>query len=104
MNIRTGLTTGLFFAFTAVMAGTPQNAAAENMNPELLAGSCTVCHGPGGKSQGHIPDLTDKSAANIAGVMRQFRDGKRAATIMTKIAKGFTDAQIDVIANHYGKK
>ena len=104
MNIRTGLTTGLFFAFTAVMAGAPQNAAAENMNPELLGGSCTVCHGPAGKSQGHIRSINDKSAANIASVMREFRDGKRAATIMTKIAKGFSDAQIDVIANHFGKK
>lgn len=104
MNIRTGLATGLFFAFTAVLATTPGNAAAENMNPELLGGSCVVCHGPGGKSQGHIPEINDKSADKLASIMREFRDGKRPATVMTKIAKGYTDGQIDVIANHFGTK
>ena len=38
MDIRTGLATCLFFAFTAILASTPGNVAAENMNPELLGG------------------------------------------------------------------
>jgi sulfide dehydrogenase cytochrome subunit len=30
--------------------------------------------------------------------MRAFRDGQRPATVMHQIAKGYTDAQIDVLA------
>ena len=30
--------------------------------------------------------------------MRAFRDGKRPATVMHQIAKGYTDAQIDAMA------
>ena len=32
---------------------------------------------------------------HIATQMRAFRDGKRPATVMHQIAKGYTDAQID---------
>jgi cytochrome c553 len=33
--------------------------------------------------------------------MRAFRDGKRPATVMHQIAKGYTDTQIDAIAAWY---
>jgi len=100
MNFKTGLATGLFAA--AVLTFAPSGASAENMNPQLLAGTCVVCHGPGGESQGHIPAIDELSAKAIGDRMREFRDGKRAATIMDKIAKGFSEAQIDAIAAHYG--
>lgn len=102
MNIKTGLATGVFAA--AILAFAPSGASAGNMNPELLSGSCVVCHGPGGMSKGHIPAIDGLSAKAIGDRMREFRDGKRAATIMDKIAKGFDDSQIDLIANHVGAK
>lgn len=102
MNIKTGLATGVFAA--AVLAFAPGSASAENMNPELLGATCVVCHGPGGDSQGHIPPISDMEADKMAATMREFRDGKRANTIMGKIAKGYTDAQIDLIAGHFGAK
>jgi cytochrome c553 len=36
--------------------------------------------------------------------MRAFRDGKRPATIMHQIAKGYTDAQIDAVAEHFARQ
>jgi cytochrome c553 len=35
---------------------------------------------------------------HIATQMRAFRDGKRPATVMHQIAKGYTDPQIDAMA------
>jgi sulfide dehydrogenase cytochrome subunit len=35
---------------------------------------------------------------HIASQMRAFRDGKRPATVMHQIAKGYNDAQIDAMA------
>lgn len=102
MKIRQGIATGVFAI--ALLAFAPTNATAENMNPELLGGGCVVCHGLGGQSQGHIPAINELSAKAIGDRLREFRDGKRAATIMDKIAKGFSEAQIDVIADHFGAK
>ena len=36
--------------------------------------------------------------------MREFRDGKRAATVMHQIAKGYSDAQIDAIAEQFARQ
>lgn len=102
INIRLSLATGLLSASMLVFA--PVSASAENMNPELLGGGCVVCHGPGGDSQGHITSINTLSADDIGNRLRAFRDGKRAATIMDKIAKGYSDAQIDVISSHFGAK
>jgi sulfide dehydrogenase cytochrome subunit len=33
--------------------------------------------------------------------MRAFRSGQRSATVMDRIAKGFSDAEIDAIAEWY---
>lgn len=100
LHIKKSLAAGILSA--SILAFAPTGASAENMNPELLTGGCVVCHGPDGKSQGHISSIDKLSAKDMGNRLRAFRDGKRAATIMDKIAKGFTDAQIDVISSHFG--
>lgn len=102
MDIRKGLATGVFAA--AVLAIAPGTASAENLNPELLVGTCVVCHGPGGDSQGHIPALNEMGAGKIVSSMEEFRDNKRPGTIMPRIAKGYTPEQIQIIADTIGMK
>lgn len=97
-----GLMAGVFTA--AVLAAVPGLAAAENMNGALLASSCVVCHGQGGQSAGHIPSIDEMSAKTINQRLMEFRDGKRTATIMKKIALGYTDAQLALIAGEIGAK
>ena len=36
--------------------------------------------------------------------MRAFRDGARPATIMQQIAKGYSDAQIDLMADYFSRR
>jgi cytochrome subunit of sulfide dehydrogenase len=38
----------------------------------------------------------------MVSAMRDFRSGKRSATVMDRIAKGFSDDEIKVIAAWYG--
>jgi sulfide dehydrogenase cytochrome subunit len=45
--------------------------------------------------------LAGQSASYIGEQVRAFRDGKRPATVMHQIAKGYTDAQIDQIAAYF---
>jgi cytochrome subunit of sulfide dehydrogenase len=68
-----------------------------------LAANCANCHGTQGKSVGAMPSLAGQSKASITEAMRAFRDGKRPATIMHQLARGYSDAQIDAIAEHFSK-
>lgn len=61
------------------------------------ASACSGCHPPPGRA-GAIPALRGRPAEEIAARMRAFRDGERAATVMGRIARGFTDDEIRAIA------
>ena len=74
------------------------SAAAQNANPQLLSLSCSGCHGPGGKSPGAIPAISGRTSQDLADVLRQFRADQRPATVMNRIAKGYTDGEIDALA------
>ena len=45
--------------------------------------------------------LAGRDRAEIAKAMQDFRAGARAGTVMDRIAKGFTDAEIQAIAAWY---
>jgi sulfide dehydrogenase cytochrome subunit len=74
-------------------------AMAQNANPQLLTISCAGCHGPGGHSAGPIPSIYGRTAPSIAEILRAFRDGTRPETVMGRIAKGYTDTEIDAVAS-----
>jgi sulfide dehydrogenase cytochrome subunit len=82
---------------TALHAGA---AAAQNANPQLLSLSCAGCHGPSGKSPGDIPSINGRSADSLAIALRGFRADPTPAgvTVMNRIAKGYTEAEIDAVA------
>ena len=64
----------------------------------VLSLSCMACHAPGDDNSGAIPTLSGKSAQELVIALRQFRNGTRKATIMDRIAKGYTDAEIRQLA------
>lgn len=71
-----------------------------------MAATCAACHGTGGKAaQGSsVPGLAGRPAADLVQVMGQFKDGKRPATVMHQIAKGFSDAEIAAIAEYFARQ
>jgi len=75
-------------------------AVAQDSGARNLAAGCAICHGTLGKPAPNAPlvPLAGLPADHIATQMRAFRDGKRPATVMHQIAKGYTDAQIDSMA------
>jgi cytochrome subunit of sulfide dehydrogenase len=71
-----------------------------------LASSCAMCHGINGKTvegSSTMP-LAGRSAGEIIDQMAAFKEGKRQATIMHQIAKGFSDAEIAALASHFSKQ
>ena len=74
--------------------------AADNFDGRNWAASCTGCHGTTGRSEGSIPPLIGLQKAYIVTAMRDFRTGSRPATVMHQLAKGYTDEQVDRIAEY----
>jgi cytochrome c553 len=66
-----------------------------------IAATCANCHGTDGRSRGAIPSLAGQDAAVIVQRVKEFRDGRRAATVMQQLAKGYTDAQIEAAAAYF---
>jgi cytochrome subunit of sulfide dehydrogenase len=66
-----------------------------------IAANCASCHGTDGRSRGAIPTLAGQDAHVIVERMKEFREGRRAATVMQQLAKGYTDAQIEAAAAYF---
>lgn len=64
-----------------------------------LAATCAACHGTGGDTKGStLPALAGQSQQALSASLHAFKTGKRESTIMTQIAKGYTDQQIEQLA------
>ena len=92
--------TALAFATALVVA--PIAAFAQDTGSRNLAAACAICHGTDGRAatKDAIP-LAGLATDHIATQMRAFRDGKRPATVMHQIAKGYSDEQIDQLASWF---
>jgi cytochrome c553 len=77
-----------------VLASTP--AAAQQASP-AGAESCTGCHAPAARGT-TIPALEGRPAPELAALLQDFRAGRRHATVMDRIAKGFSPDELDAIA------
>lgn len=86
----------------ATLALSPIAAAAEDNAGRNLAASCAICHGTDGRAttKDAIP-LAGISKDHIVSQMKAFRDGKRPATVMHQLAKGYSDEQIDQLASWF---
>lgn len=80
-----------------------QNAQAQALYTRSLAATCANCHGTDGKA------VSGSAVASIAGMdkgyleaqLKAFKSGARPATVMHQISKGYSDAQIEVLAGYF---
>ena len=88
---------GVLLACTAFAASAQDNAVARS-----LAATCANCHGTDGRSvTKDVTPLAGLPKEYLVSQMKAFQEGKRPATVMHQIAKGYTDAQIDLIAGYF---
>jgi len=76
-------------------------AVAASAEPPAGAAACTGCHPASTRVTSPVPRLAGLDRAAIIRAMHDFRSGQRAATVMDRIAKGFTDDEIQAIAAWY---
>ena len=92
------------------MAGA-STAIASGPTAQAMADTCAGCHGTDGQSVGPAsPNLAGMSASYFIDSMTYFKNQEkgawggedaRPATIMDRIAKGYTDEQIEAMAVHF---
>jgi cytochrome subunit of sulfide dehydrogenase len=87
---------GAFLAWAAIL---PAQAQAP-----LAAQGCLGCHGPQGAGIGSVPGLAGRDQAELVAQMRAFRANERPGTIMGRIARGYTDAEIIATAAYFAQK
>lgn len=63
---------------------------------ERLAAMCAGCHGTRGASPGtHIPVIGGQNAEYVKKAMKGFKDGSRPGGVMSNLAKGYSEQQLD---------
>lgn len=68
----------------------------------MMANTCAGCHGTAGKSVGPAsPNLAGVSESYFTDAMKGFKEDTRPATIMNRIAKGYSDVELDNVAKYY---
>jgi len=95
--IRAGI---LFAALLLAGAGVP-TLAADNVSGRNWAATCTGGHVTNGHSEGGIPLLAGLDKAYIVNAIKEFKAGTRPATVMHQHAKGYSDEQVERIAEFF---
>jgi cytochrome c553 len=106
------------FAVLIALAGAPgafaqsspaPRFAAPNLTPagvRALAANCAQCHGTEGRpAPGSVlPALAGRDRASLEALLQEFKSGRRRATVMDQIAKGYSDAEIAALADYFAAR
>ncbi len=66
-----------------------------------LAANCAACHGTNGKATAGGSRLAGLDNSYIVSRMQAFKSGQLPATVMHQIAKGYSDADIEMLAAYF---
>jgi cytochrome c553 len=115
-SLALALTAALMFSGPAGAAKTPNAkekicliAGWENppsvcaSHTKVIAATCYICHGPNGKSSSAIPSLAGQEKAYFVTAMKEFKEGKREATVMKKYALGYTDEEYEAMGEFFAR-
>ncbi len=81
------------------------STAAARPDIEPLARTCNGCHGVGGVSvSGPMPSIGGLPKEYLKRIMKQWKYGERNAVTMDRIVKGFSDDQLDALAEYFSKQ
>ena len=76
-------------------------ARAGSLEPPVGAAACSGCHPASSAAETSVPALAGRDAQEIVTQMRAFRSGQHDATVMDRIARGYSETEIEAIADWY---
>ena len=67
-----------------------------------LAATCASCHGSDGRARGAaMPPLAGLKADVMLARLGEYRAGTRPGTVMPQIARGYSEAQLRLVARYF---
>lgn len=92
------------FIFSLLCCGLAGSAMARP-DIEPLARTCNGCHGIGGVSvAAPMPSIGGLPKDYLKQIMKQWKYGERTSITMDRIVKGFSDDQIDALAEYFARQ
>ena len=85
----------------ALLAG-PAGAATDGSADRDLAAPCGGCHSAAADAAGGMPTLSGQTPAQLAGLLLAYKRDTRRGTLMNRIAKGYSDAELERLAAYLG--
>jgi cytochrome c553 len=85
---------------TALLA-TAVGAHAQVNQIKVWAAACANCHGTMGKAEPGMESLAGKDKDELLQKMLDFKTGKKPATIMHQLSKGYTDEQLQQLSAYF---
>jgi cytochrome subunit of sulfide dehydrogenase len=95
------------FVFAVLIGLTPVTFGQSPPQPppgRLLASNCFQCHGTNGRALGEIPELAGEDAADIYEALLEMRAAPIGTNVMHVQARGYTDAQLRLIADFFSRQ
>ena len=89
---------------TVTAAHTDTSAGATVNDGDVLAAPCAGCHREEAAGSGAIPSLRGLSADEIADKLHAYRDGELEGTVMNRLARGYSEAEIRRLADTLGTR
>ncbi len=99
----------LIAAFGLALLWLPAPASAQATGPavdtqvRVWAASCAACHGTDGKSHSVIPSINGQDKAVLLQKLLAYQRDQLPATVMHQHAKGYTEAQLERLAEHFSR-
>lgn len=96
----------IIFAVAGLLGGTGALAAeAPPAAPfPYFVANCFNCHGTEGNAKSAIPALAGRDRDYLEATLKAFKEGRKQATIMHQLAKGYTDDEIAVLADYFSRQ
>ena len=96
----------LIFLMAALLSTATGASAQTASTPDPLTGrswaaGCANCHGTNGRAEPGNESLAGANKDEMVKKMLDFKAGRKPATIMHQLAKGYSDAQIVAIAGYF---
>lgn len=75
------------------------------LNPQAIAFNCLNCHAAEPESgSAEIPSLIGLSAAQLTQALLDFKYEKKSATLMPRLVKGYSDAELAAVASYLSRR
>jgi len=87
-----------------LIVGAAQAQADPALQTRAWAASCAACHGTGGASNGAIPSINGQDKQVLLTKLLAYKRDQLPATVMHQHAKGYSDAELERLADHFSRQ